>query len=194
MNRHSVWDCGPALSRGRPAPAATFAVISSAMHGARAYVALGSNLGDRRAHLRAALRGLSARGFAPLEVSSIYETAPVGGPEQGSYLNAVAAVPAIGRAAALLHACLQVEHSLGRVRTIRNGPRTIDLDVLLFGHERSADPEVTIPHPRLHERAFVLAPLAEIAPALVPPGQGATVADLLARSARGGVARQGTLA
>ncbi|HZY88495.1 MAG TPA: 2-amino-4-hydroxy-6-hydroxymethyldihydropteridine diphosphokinase, partial [Gemmataceae bacterium] len=147
-----------------------------------AFVALGSNLGDRRAYLgRAAeaLRGLP--GVTVARQSSLYETAPVGGPAgQGPYLNAAAEVRTDLPAEALLHALLDIESQLGRVRQERDGPRTIDLDLLLYGDLVCAGPELTVPHPRLHERLFVLRPLAEIAPGVVHPVLKRTALDLLA--------------
>jgi 2-amino-4-hydroxy-6-hydroxymethyldihydropteridine diphosphokinase len=147
-----------------------------------AFVALGSNLGDRRAYLERAaeaLRGLP--GVTVTRQSSLYETAPVGGPAgQGPYLNAAAEVRTDLPAEALLHALLDIESQLGRVRQERDGPRTIDLDLLLYGDLVCAGPELTVPHPRLHERLFVLRPLAEIAPGVVHPVLKRTALDLLA--------------
>jgi 2-amino-4-hydroxy-6-hydroxymethyldihydropteridine diphosphokinase len=130
-----------------------------------AYIALGSNLGDRRAHLDRALADLRARpGIIVKRVSSYHETLPAGGPSgQEMYLNAAAEVETDLDAKTLLHALLEVEHALGRTRGERFGPRTIDLDLLLYDEETYTDEELTLPHPRMHERVFVLAPLAEIA-------------------------------
>jgi 2-amino-4-hydroxy-6-hydroxymethyldihydropteridine diphosphokinase len=146
-----------------------------------AYIAFGSNLGDRLAHLDRALTELRRRpGVAVTRVSSVYETAPVGGPAgQGPYLNAVVEVRASLAAAALLHLLLDVESDLGRVREERDGPRTVDLDLLLYDDVVRDDPELTLPHPRLHQRLFVLQPLAEIAPGLIHPVFKRTIADLL---------------
>jgi 2-amino-4-hydroxy-6-hydroxymethyldihydropteridine diphosphokinase len=105
----------------------------------------------------------------------------VGGPPQGPFLNAVAGGETALRPEALLEACLATEREMGRVRAERNGPRTIDVDILLFGGERRDAPRLVIPHPRLHERRFVLAPLAEVAPGLVHPVLGLDVRELLAR-------------
>ncbi len=146
-----------------------------------AYIALGSNLGDRRAYLERAVEALRGLGGVTLtRLSSLYETAPVGGPPgQGPYLNAVAEVRTDLPAEALLRALLDVESQLGRVRQERDGPRTIDLDLLLYGDLVVAGPELTVPHPRLHERLFVLRPLAEVAPGVVHPALKRTALDLL---------------
>jgi len=140
---------------------------------------LGSNLGDREAAIRDALARLAARGFRPSLQSSLYLTEPVGGPPQGHFLNAVAAGETDLSPEALLEACLAVEQELGRVRRERNGPRTIDVDVLLMGDVTRDAPPPVLPHPRLHERRFVLVPLAEILPERVVPRLGRSVAELL---------------
>lgn len=148
-----------------------------------AYIALGSNLGDRRAYLDGAVAKLrSQAGVDVLQVSSYHETEPVGGPAgQGKYLNAVAEVRTTLDAPGLLHALLAVETAMDRVRSERFGPRTIDLDVLLYGHAIIQTAELTVPHPRMHERLFVLQPLAEIAPLAVHPALKSTALDLLRR-------------
>lgn len=112
-------------------------------------------------------------------LSSIYETAPVGGPPQGPFLNGACAVETSLRPTALLRLLLNTEDRLGRVRRIRWGPRTMDLDLLLYGECIITTPALVVPHPRLAERDFVLIPLAEIAPAAAVPGMGRTVEELL---------------
>jgi len=149
--------------------------------GARVFLGLGSNLGDREAALEGALERLAVRGFRVTRRSSLWLTEPVGGPPQGWFLNAVAEGETALRPEALLEACLATEREMGRVRAERNGPRTIDVDILFFGDERCASPGLVIPHPRLHERRFVLEPLAEIAPRFVHPALGLTVREMLAR-------------
>ncbi|GEM88583.1 2-amino-4-hydroxy-6-hydroxymethyldihydropteridine diphosphokinase [Oceanithermus desulfurans] len=158
------------------------------MTAARALVALGSNLGDRAGHLLGAVAALSRlQGFELSALSPIYETEPVGPADQPPYLNAVL----VGRSAlepeALLAALLEIERAHGRVRRECWGPRTLDLDLLDFGGRVLERPGLSLPHPRLHERAFVLVPLAEVAPDWRHPLRGATAAELLAKLDRSGV-------
>jgi 2-amino-4-hydroxy-6-hydroxymethyldihydropteridine diphosphokinase len=128
----------------------------------RAFLGLGSNVGDRLANLQSAVDLLEAApGIRVLRSSRVYETAPVG-PPQPDYLNAVVEVDSDLEAKALLEACLGVERRLGRVRGERWGPRSIDVDVLTYGEASIDEPGLTVPHPRMHERAFVLAPLLEL--------------------------------
>jgi 2-amino-4-hydroxy-6-hydroxymethyldihydropteridine diphosphokinase len=146
----------------------------------RAYVALGSNLGDPVGTLKAAIESLAAlRGSLLKAVSSLYRTAPVGLKHQPDFINAVVALDTRLPPADLLQELFAVEAHFGRRRGVKNAPRTLDLDLLLHGDTVQDDPELTLPHPRMHERAFVLAPLAEIAPDIAIPGRG-PVAALLA--------------
>ena len=137
----------------------------------RAFVGLGSNLGDRWSHLRKAVDQLRAGNRAPVTaVSRVYETEPVGGPEdQGPYLNVVVelAVSPSADPYRLLEECRRLEAAAGRVRSVRWGPRTLDADVLWIDGVALNDVDLTVPHPRWRERRFVLAPLAELAPDLV---------------------------
>ncbi len=148
----------------------------------RAYVALGANLGDRAGALARAVDALAATpGVRVAAVSRTWETAPVG-PPQPAYLNAAAALDTTLDAFALLARLHAIEREAGRTRgEERNLPRTLDLDLLLFGGLVIKAPELVVPHPRLHERAFVLEPLAEIAPGEVHPVIGETIAALAER-------------
>ena len=141
-----------------------------------AYVGLGANLGDREGTIRAAVADLPG----VVAVSTLRETDPVGFTDQPRFLNGVAALETELAPRELLDVLLAVERRLGRERGKRWGPRTIDLDLLLYGDEVIAETGLTIPHPRLHERRFVLEPLADLAPKLVVPGHG-RVKDLLAK-------------
>ena len=148
----------------------------------RAALGLGSNQGDSRGYLRAALDSLDALcGTRVTAVSSLYRTAPVGYADQPDFYNAVAEVETSLSPRALLGACLGVEAALGRVRTFRNAPRVIDVDLLFMEDVRSADPELTLPHPLMHERKFVMEPLAEIAPFVVHPVLKERIIDLKER-------------
>ncbi len=140
-------------------------------HPVRAFVALGANLGDAQAALRQALQGLAALPQTQLvQASSFYRTAPIDatGPD---YVNAVAELRTGLGPYELLAALQELEQAAGRERSYRNAPRTLDLDVLRYGELQQDDPRLTLPHPRMHERAFVLVPLAEIAPGLVSQQQ-----------------------
>lgn len=134
-----------------------------------AYLALGGNVGDRAGHLQAALDALcAAPGVTVTAVSRVYETDPVGGPPQDPYLNAVVAVETSLDARGLLELARRLEKEAGREpdpeRRVRWGPRPLDVDVLIVGDERVDEPDLVVPHPRLGERAFVLAPLEDVAP------------------------------
>jgi 2-amino-4-hydroxy-6-hydroxymethyldihydropteridine diphosphokinase len=142
----------------------------------RGYLGLGSNLGDRLANLLAAVDGLRRRGIRVVRSSRVYETEPVG-PDQPDFLNAVIEVDTDLGARELLATCLDVEAALGRERAERWGPRVIDLDVLTFGRETIDEPGLLVPHPRMHERGFVLIPLLEL-DADPPLPDGRRIADL----------------
>ena len=144
-----------------------------------AYIALGANLDDPLGQLRAALDAVAALPDSRmLRTSSFYRTAPVGAPGQPDYLNAVAALETGLAPDDLLAALLEIEHDFGRRREYRNAPRTLDLDLLLYDDAVIDRPHLQVPHPRLHLRAFVLVPLAEIAPELRLPGRGSVAAWL----------------
>ena len=158
-----------------------------------AYIALGSNLGERAALLRGALAALQRGGDVCVAAeSAVYETSPVGGPPQPDYLNMVVAVETSLGSEALLERCLAVEAEHGRVRRERWGARTLDLDLLSFGAETLRTERLTLPHPRMAERAFVLVPLAEVAPELKIGDT--TAGELAARCDRSGLRRIGPLA
>jgi 2-amino-4-hydroxy-6-hydroxymethyldihydropteridine diphosphokinase len=150
----------------------------------RAVLGLGANLGDARAALRDAVAGLAGHpGIEVVAVSGLWRTAPVGGPEQPEYLNAVVVVDTTLQPAELLGVGHELESAAGRVRDVPWGPRTLDVDLIDVEGVRSSDPALSLPHPRAHARAFVLAPWAQVDPtaALAPPGDPpAQVADLLA--------------
>ena len=148
----------------------------------RAYVGMGSNLGDRAGNLLMALRGMTGAGLSVARLSSAYETEPVGVfEEQPAFLNMVAELAApLPEPEELLRLLLDIERSLGRSRERPLAPRTLDLDLLLYGGEMSATDALTLPHPRLHLRRFVLAPLAELIPDARHPARGETFAELLA--------------
>jgi len=152
----------------------------------RALIGLGSNLGDRRGILEAAIRALEdTPGVIVQRVSAFLETEPIGGPPgQGMYLNAAAALETTLDPFALFGVLQQVEARFGRVRTTRWGARTLDLDLLLYEDQIIDTPELTIPHPRLASRRFVLEPLAEIAPVAVEPLTKQTIAELLSDLSR----------
>ncbi|MBS1188434.1 MAG: 7,8-Dihydro-6-hydroxymethylpterin-pyrophosphokinase [Rhodocyclaceae bacterium] len=144
-----------------------------------AYIALGANLGDPAATVRAALEALAGlEGVRLVQASSLYRTAPVGLAGQPDFINAVAHIETSQAPQELLETLLGLENCFGRVRLERNGPRTLDLDLLLYEDLVLDSPALILPHPRLHLRAFVLAPLAEIAPDLAIPGRGTVAAWL----------------
>jgi 2-amino-4-hydroxy-6-hydroxymethyldihydropteridine diphosphokinase len=161
--------------------------------GPRAVVlALGSNMGDRMANLQRGIDVLDSEGVTATAVSGVFETAPVGGPAQADYLNAVLLAASSLPARQILARCAAAERVAGRVRTVRWGPRTLDVDLIICGDEQSAGSELTLPHPRAHERAFVLAPWLDVQPTAALPGRG-RVADLLAAVSMAGVRRRADL-
>lgn len=131
----------------------------------RAFLGLGSNLGDRRRHLRVAVAAIPD----VVAVSRVYETAPVGGPDQGAYLNVVVRLDTERSPRELLEICREREAEAQRVRTVRWGPRTLDVDVLWVDGQTVDEPDLVVPHPRMFERAFVLMPLRDVAADLIPP-------------------------
>ena len=161
------------------------------MSGKSAVIALGSNLGDRGDILQGAVHAIAGiEGVSLLAVSPVYETVPVGGPPQPDYLNAVAVVRIRISVRELLARLHEVEAAFDRLRLVRWGPRTLDLDIITVAGERSDDPELTLPHPRAHERAFVLTPWHDVDPTAELPGHG-PVAALLDGIDQAGIRRSG---
>ena len=155
------------------------------------FIGLGCNMGDCRASLRFALDGLAALpGYRPVALSSLYRTAPVGKTDQADFYNAVARGKYEGSPLDLLAGLQALEKARGRERRERWGPRTLDLDLLIFGREVLDLPGLEVPHPRLAERVFVLAPLMEIAPDFILPRWGLSAGELLERLPREEKARQ----
>jgi 2-amino-4-hydroxy-6-hydroxymethyldihydropteridine diphosphokinase len=154
-----------------------------------AYFSLGSNVGDRGGNLLSAIKRLRELGTV-VAVSGFYETEPVGLREQPWFLNSAVALETNESASVLLKRALAIEQEMGRLRTRDKGPRTIDIDILLFGDEVVEERGLKIPHPAMHERRFVLEPLAEIAPEAVHPTTGKTVRELLAALPAGQVVRR----
>jgi 2-amino-4-hydroxy-6-hydroxymethyldihydropteridine diphosphokinase len=154
----------------------------SCVQNMHAYVGLGSNLGDRAGYLLLAVRGMMGAGLRVRRLSAIYETEPVDVIDQPAFLNMVAELEAgpLPSPEQLLARLLRIEYALGRRRERRRGPRTIDLDLLFYGEEQRATEFLTLPHPRLCERRFVLVPLCELDPHLRHPASGLTVGQLLA--------------
>jgi 2-amino-4-hydroxy-6-hydroxymethyldihydropteridine diphosphokinase len=154
---------------------------------ARAVLSVGANLGDRLGTLQGCVQAIARLPDTDvLAISPVYETAPVGGPSQPDYLNAVLIIETGLPPRDLLEAAHRIEADFGRVRAERFGPRTLDIDIVSYAGQVSHDPVLTLPHPRAHERAFVLAPWHDIDPAAELPGRGA-VTDLLAGLERTGV-------
>ncbi|MFT5441838.1 MAG: 2-amino-4-hydroxy-6-hydroxymethyldihydropteridine diphosphokinase [Myxococcota bacterium] len=151
----------------------------------RAYIGLGANIGDREGALRFAVEALGRRQSVEVEAfSRLYETDAVGPGEQSAYLNAAAALACELAPRELLETLLAIELEAGRDRSaeaLRWGPRTLDLDLLFYGDQCIEEPGLSLPHPRLHERAFVLEPMCDLAPNFVHPGQGIAIAALASR-------------
>lgn len=159
----------------------------------RAVLSLGSNLGERMEYLQGALDALlEAPGMRLVGLSPVYETTPVGGPEQPEYLNAVLVVETKLSPGTLLERARGVEDAFDRTREVRWGPRTIDVDLVAVGDQTLAEPDLTLPHPRAHERAFVLIPWSDVDPDAELPGHG-RVADLAKDISRHGVRRRDDL-
>jgi 2-amino-4-hydroxy-6-hydroxymethyldihydropteridine diphosphokinase len=174
------------------APAAGSGPMASGVPASRprpVVLALGSNLGDRMANLRLGTDALEGGGIALTAVSGVFETIPVGGPEQDNYLNAVVLAVSALPARQVLVRCAAAESAASRVRTVRFGPRTLDVDIITCDDETYVEPDLIVPHPRAYERAFVLAPWLDVEPAAVLPGQG-RVADLLGALPMTGVWRR----
>ena len=156
----------------------------------RTVLSLGSNLGDRLDNLQEAVDALfDAPGLEFVALSPVYETAPVGGPDQPDFLNVVVLANTRLTPQTLLERVRSIEDAMDRIRTVRWGPRTLDIDIVSFGDVASDDPALTLPHPRAHERAFVLVPWSDIDPDASLPGYGA-VADLAAAAGKADVHRR----
>lgn len=153
------------------------------------YLGLGSNMGDREALLRSALAALESSDLRLLRTSSLYETEPIGLREQAWFLNLVGEYETTVFPKELLQRIRKIEQALGRVRIVENGPRTIDIDILLYADFVVKTEELEIPHPRFRERRFTLAPLAELKPDMRDPVTGRTMRELL-QSLHGQIARQ----
>ncbi len=149
-----------------------------------AYVGLGSNLGDRAGYLLLALRGMLDAGLDVIRLSGIYETEPVEYENQPAFLNMVAELrgSTLPSPEQMLARMLRIEYSLGRMRDVRMGPRTIDLDLLIYKDRRSDTEFLTLPHPRIASRRFVLVPLNELVPGLIHPSLEKSIAELLAET------------
>lgn len=146
----------------------------------KVYLSLGSNIGNRVVFLHEAVKRLdSLKEVVVTNVSSIYETDPVGYEDQNNFLNMALEIQTNLKAEQLLHECMEIEKKLGRERLIRWGPRTVDIDILLYNQENINKDQITVPHPRLTERAFVLIPLMDMNPGLSVPGTGKTIQEIM---------------
>jgi len=154
------------------------------------YIALGTNIGDRQSNLREALSRIEASGIHISQLSSIYETEPVDYLDQPWFLNAVVEAQTELPAAQLLSTLRQIESHMGSKKPFAKGPRLIDLDILLYATDTIDTPDLQIPHPRMLQRNFVLAPLAEIAPTFRHPNWSATVSDIFAHSSDKSIVRR----
>lgn len=156
-------------------------MFSHRNHPTHAYVGLGSNLGDRAGNLLLAVRGMMEAALCITRLSSIYETEAVGEIQQPTFLNMVAEVGSpLPPPEQVMARLLRIEYTLGRTREVKDGPRTIDLDLLLYGDMQSHTQFLKLPHPRMHQRRFVLEPLAEIAPHVMHPTLKISTSELLA--------------
>jgi len=154
------------------------------------FLGIGSNVGDRFGNLQKALRLLAGtHGITVRRVSSVYETEPVGGPIQPDYLNAVVEIHTACEPHQLLKVCICIEHAMGRTRTVKWGPRIIDIDIVFYNRLVMTTDDLTIPHPYVHERGFVLIPLSELVPDFEHPVLGKTVRELIKAAGTGGVKR-----
>ena len=143
------------------------------------YLALGSNLGNREEHLRSGIRGLASRGTDIVRCASVYSTQPLEVLDQPWFLNTVLEANTDLSPDALMRACLDIEEQSCRIREVSKGPRTLDIDIIFYGTEIIRTPALTIPHPRLAMRRFVLIPLAEIVPTFIDPVSGKSIRELL---------------
>ena len=144
------------------------------------YLSLGSNLGDRRNYLQSAVADLAKKGVGILRTASLYSTEPKGLAAQPWFLNTIVETSTSEEPEALLDICLEIERSYGRVRVERDGPRTLDIDIILYGDRVLHSSRLTVPHPRYADRRFVLEPLAEIGPDIIDPVRHRTMRELLA--------------